>query len=199
MRAVCLLCLVITFAWCTKLALHPVWRGSFYNVNSTGFGSQGYYRGGVFALKGGAPAQVSAPIWDPPVPHADIIAAVVRWPWQPVTQHEHIEIVMSSLVMNWTFAIITMGAVLRTVWMLFARDTRNCCVTIWWSVTLSLTAGWIGLLILLVATLGFGVTDAALCVVPLVAAVVGVVVGVGRVVRSNRGATMAASAVSGPR
>lgn len=110
MKIVCRLCLVLAAAWCIRAALVPVWIGRFRSPLHAG--ATGWVQAGVFALKDGRGVRASAPLWDPPPPHAENIPATARWPWQAVTRCEHVEIDPSALVRDWVCALITLGAVL---------------------------------------------------------------------------------------
>lgn len=175
MRVVCGLCLAVVAAWCMQIALYPSWIGRFHDP--IGLGSAGWYSGGVFAVKGGSPAAAVAPIWAPPVPLADNIPATARWPWQPVRQHEHVEIDVSEWVRSWAFAIITVGAVLGAIQFVYARRTPNRLVSVWGAVTVSLSAAWGGLLGLQVVTSGQAPSGDFEAILFAVTAAAGVVVG----------------------
>lgn len=175
MRVACGLCLALAAVWCLQIALYPVWIGRFHNP--VGDGSTAWYHGGVFAVKGGNPAAAAAPIWAPPVPYGENIPATARWPWQPVTRREHVEIDVSAWVRSWAFAILTVGAVLGAIRFVIDRRTPHRLVTVWWSLTLSLAAAWIGLLGLQVVTSGQAPSGDFDIGVFAIAAVVGVAVG----------------------
>ena len=141
LRHVCLVSLLFMVAWCTKVVLVPSWIGRSYNP--VGAGSTEWYLGGVFAVKDSTGGSASAPLWAPPPPHADVIEAIPRLPWQPVTRHHHVEILLSTLVHDLAFAIITLGVILRGAKFVIDRRTPYGCVTVWWSVALSLAAAWL--------------------------------------------------------
>lgn len=187
MKIVCRLCLVLAAAWCIRAALVPVWIGRFRSPLHAG--ATGWVQAGVFALKDGRGVRASAPLWDPPPPHAENIPATARWPWQAVTRCEHVEIDLSALVRDWVCALITLGAVLAGAKFVLDRRTPHGCVTVCWSLTLTLGAASLGLLGLVLVTHGYAPIETFDVSVFTVAAVVGVVVGV---VRHRRACAMAA-------
>lgn len=144
MRIACGAALAAAIAWCAWIALHPTWIGRFHDPARDG--SAAWLPGGAFAVAGGAPAAAVAPIWAPPAPHAGNIAATARWPWQPVTQRAHVEIVVADWARSWAFAVLAVGAMLVAVQRALDRATPRRLVTVWSSLALALGAAWLGIL-----------------------------------------------------
>lgn len=193
MRVACGLCLALAAVWCLQIALYPVWIGHFHNPTVDGSTT---WIGGVFAVKGGNPAAATAPLWAPPAPHAENIPATARWPWQPVTRREHVEIVVSEWVRSWALAILTVGAVLGAIRFVLDRRTPHRLVTVWWSLSLTLTAAWLGLLGLQIVTSGQAPSGDFDVGVFGIAAIVGVAVGI---VRHRRACSRIAQQATGGR
>lgn len=143
MHLVCVLCCVLATAWCTRIAIEPMWIGRFH-LPAHG-DSTGWIDGGIFAVKDGTPASARAPLWAPPPPHADNIQATVRLPWQQVTRGAHIEIDVSAWIRAWAFAIGTIGAVLGVAQFVLDRRTHRGVVTVWCSVAVALAVAWLAL------------------------------------------------------
>lgn len=106
-------CIAGFLAWCGYVVLNPLWAGCSYHPWAPGSGT--WFAGGVFGLENAAGYTRQAPIWAPPAPHADLIQAPVRWPWQPPFAHHHIEIVVPDLVVRIAYGILAMGAALRVL------------------------------------------------------------------------------------
>ena len=144
MRVVCGAAVAVAIVWCVWIALHPSWIGRFHHP--AGDGSADWLPSGVFAVAGGAPAAAVAPIWAPPAPNAGNIPATARWPWQPVTQRAHVEIVVADWARSWAFAVLAVGAILVAVQRMLDRATPRRFVTVWSSLALALGAAWLGIL-----------------------------------------------------
>lgn len=178
MRVVCVLCFVLAAAWCTKIALVPMWTGRSYLPKD--IGANEWYPGGVFALKDGFGANARASIWAPPTPHSEDFPATPRWPWQPVTRPRHVEIDVPIWVRDWAFAIFTLGAILGIAKFVLDRRTPHGFVTLWCAVAIALTASWLALLGLEVLARGNAPTKELSVDVFAIAAAVGILIGIVR-------------------
>lgn len=125
-------------AWCGYVVLNPLWAGCSYHPWEPG--SASWFPGGVFGLENAAGYTKQAPIWAPPAPHADVIQAPVRWPWQPPFASHHIEIVVPDLVIRIACGIVAMGVVLRVLAWRFARHRPDFVTSMAWSFALVVSA-----------------------------------------------------------
>jgi hypothetical protein len=178
------ICVAGLLAWCVYVILYPQWVGCFYNQYEPG--STTWFPGGVFGLQDASGFTKQAPIWEPPSPHAEVIHAAVRWPWQSPFQHEHIEIVLSSVVMRIAFGIIVTGATLRTLALLFDRHRPGLLTSMAWSLAVALSIAWAALFGLAILTSGYAVNGLVIGIALSVAFVIGLVGGVAHDRRMRR-------------
>jgi hypothetical protein len=135
-------------------SIYPSWVGRFYNPDITKPGE--YYPGGTFGLKGAVGPRARALIWNPPPAHADdVIHASVRWPWQPVTQHEHIEIDLWPFVRIISLAMIVLGLLVGFSALLLRPGKPDLFIALATSVAFGLILGWIAATGLAMASSGY--------------------------------------------
>lgn len=108
--------------WISYVLLLPTWVGRMYNEDVLRPGV--FTEGGVFGLSGGNPFESQSPLWNPPLPHSDAIAATVRWPGHPITQHTHIELALSRIATRLTLGMLVLGVLLRAAAWLTAFTKR---------------------------------------------------------------------------
>ena len=176
MRLARSVCIAGLLAWCVYAILYPPWAGCFYNQLEPG--SATWLPGGVFGLQDASGFTKQAPIWEPPSPHADVIHAAVRWPWQSPSQHEHIEIVFSNVVMRIAFGFIVTGAALWVLALVFDRHRPSLVTSMAWSLAVALSIGWAALFGLAILSSGYAVNGLVIAIALSVAVLIGVIGGV---------------------
>jgi hypothetical protein len=131
--------LVGLLTWASFLVLFPKWKGQCYPH-------------GVFSLPGGGGRYyLRAPLWDPPKPSDadphDFTAqhSVLRWPWEPVSRPDHIELYLVWTAEQFSLGVLALGLVLGACKWLTARREPDIVLSVAWYVSLSLAIAWLGL------------------------------------------------------
>ncbi|MBL9141152.1 MAG: hypothetical protein JNK53_04740 [Phycisphaerae bacterium] len=170
---------LVGLALCIGFAvLYPSWIGALYNPDPLAPG--GYYEGGTFGLStSGGLLGERAPVWNPPEPTSDAIRASVRWPWQPVTAPEHVEVAVTAGVLRLSLCVLVLGYLLWASRYLRAQTnrTRDAFVTMAVCVSLSLSLAWIAIIAIAAVSSGYGATDAVLIPIVVVASAGGILAG----------------------
>ena len=189
--------LVGLLAWVSYMILNAIlnapWSGRIYNEDVSHPGT--FYEGGTFGLRGGSGPTVHAPVWDPPKPFSDATNAEVRWPWQPVRKHEHVEIRLVLLASQLSLGILVLGLILRVAtWFTVLREP-DPVLSVAWSLSLSLLISWLCIWAILVFTAGHGLGDGIFIAIFMLGVVGGCVYGV-LTYRRGRSSGATASAAS---
>jgi hypothetical protein len=166
--------------WVLYGALYPTWVGNLYNPAYPFEDPGAWHSGGVFGLKG-APIPGfygRAPIWSPPVAHSDGIHASVRWPWQPVSQPEHIGIALARLLARCSAGVILLGILLRVANWINPPGKTDLTNSIAWSLSLALIIAWLTIGVLAVFSMGYAATDTVVMGVLSAGSIGGAVYGV---------------------
>lgn len=138
-------------AWVSYSILYPSWVGKSYNKDPI---SGSWLPGGTFGLQ-----EDRAPLWSPPSAYSDAIQAQVRWPWQSVSEHEHVELRLPAILFKAALGTIISGLVLRVLHRLIAGDQPDRLVCMAWSLSLVLTIALICLFVLGIFSMGYALTD----------------------------------------
>ncbi len=175
-RAAQIVLCIIIFAWMAKIVLFPIWVGVFYNKMEIP-GESGWYHGGGFAI-GKTDYGQNAPIWLPPVHHnPEGMQVSVRWPWQEAIAHEQLEIVESSIFIQWSFALILWGIGSLAINYFARTQAHGLFNSLLTSVAEFQVIALIALVILSVSTRGYGTNASILRIVFLGALATGIAYG----------------------
>ena len=142
-------------------ALFPVWKGQTYARNwlmpgpamSTNalLGDKGkaamiqpgqeqiFYRGGAFAIGDSSKFETRSFAWDPPSASSEMVPSAVRWPFQPPTQQNHVELAPVRMLFQLTGLIAVLGLSVR-IWFAVRQlvPTQFVTTAFWISICLGL-------------------------------------------------------------
>ncbi len=174
----------------------PPWFGASYNPDPLVPG--GYFEGGTFGLASGQTHALDrAPVWNPPSPHSDIIAASVRWPWQPVTNSAHVEVNVTANVLQLSLGIFGLGLLLWTFSALVMKQRRDAFVAMAATMALAMGAAWMAVVVIAMVSAGFAPVDSVVLTIMVVAAAGGIVTGALVGQASRRGAALGMAGTAG--
>jgi len=174
--------LILLLAWVAWCVIYPTWVGSFYSADG---GKPGvWYPGGTFGLKGTQGLGKVAPIWDPPIAHADdVIKAVVRYPWQPITAHEHVEIAMDKFIITTCWGVIALGMLLGFVSRLTSPANPDpFAVVVFW-ISCGLLLALVACYVIAGLSMGYGPDEESFFWIMISGLVLGITVAVYRLIR----------------
>jgi len=143
--------------WVLYGILFPTWVGRIYNQDFRN--PKTWHAGGHFGLQGGDPFYARAPVWSPPTAESDAIQASVRWPWQRISQHEHVELALASVFARWSVGILVLGFLFCGVTWIRPPERPDALLSIACSVSLSLVIAWLCIFALAAFSMGYAATD----------------------------------------
>lgn len=161
--------------WVAYSILLPPWIGRIYNRDL--HDPEDWQESGTFGLRGANGWTMRAPLWNPPRPHSAAILAAVRWPWQSVDQHDHVELEVAGLTSQITLSVLALGVLLRIGHGVVAPGEPDTVVRVAWSLSLSLIIAWLSLLAIGIFTMGFGLTEPVVVTVLLLGVLGGLLYG----------------------
>lgn len=186
--------------WVLSVAMFPTWIGRMYSR----YGTERWHESGVFGLDGSGGWYRIGPLWKPPRATVEALGVevpvgaqevlvlapsiTVRWPFQRLedgTGDEPVWVIEWSWAANaarLSLGILVLGVLLR-VWQWWTGPKEvDPVVATAWSVSLGLAIAWIGLIAVVIGTMGALLLDPV--VVGILAA--GVVGGLGYRIWSSR-------------
>ena len=83
----------------------------------------------------------------------------VRWPWQPPSQHEHVELALARVFARLSVGILVLGFIFRGVNRISPSEKPDALLSIAWSISLSLVIAWLCIYALAAFTMGYAATD----------------------------------------
>ncbi len=167
-----------TGAFLLLVFLVPPWKGFFYNKDVV---SPAWFPGGTFGLDANF-----APVFWPPRAYSDSIQATVRYPWQSISAHEHVEVNLPTMAFVLAVGLAALGIVARLWSAAESPGHPEPIVRFAFALAISQLVSILAIFVYALASL-FSGDDRFVWIIPLVCGMIGSLVGLWQVSRGVEG------------